>query len=132
MPSLGPAIARWVRGLGAGVLAGAVIVAAGAALLGVWDSPVVRVSNLSATELRNVVLTGRGFTVTLERLAPGESREATVHPRGESSVDIAFDAAGRRVRAQGDTYIEPVGGYRVEMDIAPDLSVRVRHHGTAR
>lgn len=118
--------------LGAGLLAGAVLVTAAAALLGVWDSPLVRVNNHSTTELRNVVLSGRGFTETLERLGPGESREVTVRPRGESSVDIAFDAAGRRVHVKGDTYIEAAGGYRVEMDVAPDLSVRVRHPGTAR
>lgn len=123
---------RFVSRLGIGLAVGALVFWAVPGLVGVWNAPVVKLHNRSALELRNVVLTGSGFTVTLERLAPGESRKATVHPRGESSVDIAFDAAGRRVRAQGDTYIEPVGGYRVEMDIAPDLSVRVRHHGTAR
>ena len=110
-----------------GTVAGLVLVVAVAWLFGVWDAPVARVHNRSAVELRNVELAGRGFTERIDILAPGTSVDVTLHPRGESSVDIAFDAAGRRVEAKGDTYIESFGAYRLLVDIAPDFSVRVRY-----
>ena len=53
--------------------------------------------------------------------------EVTLHPRGESSVEIVFDAAGSTVDAKGDTYIEGFGAYRLQVDIAPDFTVRVRY-----
>ena len=118
---------RVLRQLALGIAAGSVLVVAAAWLFGVWDAPVARVHNRSAVELRNVELAGRGFTERIDVIAPGASVEVTLHPRGESSVDVAFDAAGRRVEAKGDTYIESFGAYRLLVDIAPDFSVRVRY-----
>ena len=118
---------RVLRQLALGLLAGAALLAAGAWLFGVWNAPVARVQNRSAAELRNVELSGRGFTERIATLVPGASADVTLHPRGESSVDIAFEAAGRKVEAKGDTYIESAGAYRLLVDIAPDFSVRVRY-----
>jgi len=104
-----------------------VLVVAVACLYGAWDAPVARVLNRSTVELRSIELRGRGFTERILALAPGASVDVTLHPRGESSVDVVFDAAGRTVDAKGDTYIEGFGAYRLQVDIAPDFTVRVRY-----
>jgi len=95
-------------------------------VVGYWDPPVIRVSNATAVELRDVTLTGRGFVEKIPRIAPGQSAEVVAHPAGESSLTVAFVAAGQAVRADADTYFEGLGGYRVQVDVAPGFGVSVR------
>ncbi len=119
---------RVLRQLALGLAAGTVLVVAVAWMMyGEWDAPAARVHNRSTVELRNIELRGRGFTDRILALASGASVDVTLHPRGESSVDVVFDAGGRTVEAKGDTYIEGFGAYRLQVDIAPDFTVRARY-----
>lgn len=85
----------------------------------------VTVVNHTNVEVRNVVLSGRGFSVGVRTIPPGQSAEVKVQPRGESGVAVAFDANGRRVTAPLQGYVESHDGYRVRVEIKPDFSVNV-------
>ena len=100
---------RVLRQFALGLAAGTVLVVAVVWLYGEWDAPAARVHNRSTVVLRNIELRGRGFTDRIPALAPGASVDVTLHPRGESSVDVVVDAAGRTVEVKGDTYIEGFG-----------------------
>jgi hypothetical protein len=95
-------------------------------LAGCQRPPVVIVGNQSGMTLSNVVVSGRGFTNRVGRIAAGAEWRLTVQPQGESSLHVGFDAAGRRVESGLDTYLEPDGGYRLRVTVQSNLSVTVR------
>lgn len=88
---------------------------------GVLDSPTVYIRNASSHELTDIVLTGRGFTETLPRLAAGDTAPVEVHPRGESGLAVAFTANGQRLEHELDTYLENMGMYQVAVVVTPEL-----------
>ncbi len=107
--------------------------AVGMALLGLtaWVSghllfagPVVCVENLSATDLRSVHLLGNGFDEALPSIPARSS--ACVRPSrigAESSLDFRALAADQIVKAADLIYLESGGGYRVLVQVSPDLGV---------
>lgn len=82
------------------------------------------VANHSAVILTNIVVSGSGFSEPIDSLAAGSEHRLLVHPRGESGVRVAFDAAGRHIDAGEQGYFE-AGDYRVLVTIEPDLTVTV-------
>ena len=88
-------------------------------------APEIRVHNRSGRELTQVEVSGQGFRTRLGRLGPGERGQATVTPKGESDVRLRFRADGRAVDTGNVGYIEPRGGYEVDLTVAPDLTVAV-------
>ena len=71
----------------------------------------VTIQNTGSEPLRAVVLFVTGNSYNLGDIAPGGTAEATVHPTGESNLEIRFtdpDGQARRLDAGG--YFEP--GYR--------------------
>lgn len=87
--------------------------------------PKVRVVNHSTAELRNIVLSGRGFSVKLPSVPPGAIVEAAIAPRGESGLAVSFEAAGRRIAVPEQGYVENFGGYVMTVEVKPDLSVAI-------
>ena len=83
------------------------------------------VVNHSTAELTNVVSTGSGFTQAFRSIPPGEQRSVSVNPRGESSLQLAFDAGGKHFSAPSQGYFESSPGYKVTAIVSPTFSVTV-------
>ncbi len=96
-----------------------------ALLAGCSSGVPVAVSNHSAIPLRNVVLSGSGFSQAVTTLAPGATATAQIHPRGESGIAIAFTADSRRIELPQQGYIEVSGNYSATVTVNPDLSASV-------
>jgi uncharacterized lipoprotein YajG len=101
-----------------------IILAAMLAVTGCSRSSVVTIINRSSITLSNVVVSGSGFTNRVERVAPGAEQRLDVHPRGESGLRVAFDAAGQKFDSGEQGYFE-AQGYRVSAVIGTNLSVSI-------
>ena len=97
-----------------------------AALLGCSSGAAITVTNNCPTTVRDIVLSGSGFSESVPSLAPGESSTLQVQPKGESGVAISFTAYSRKVVLQQQGYFEGGGAYRVSVSINPNLSATVR------
>ena len=95
-------------------------------LAGCSTSPIITITNSSDAVLANLVVSGSGFSEHIESLAPGTSKTVVVRPRGESGLRLSFDARGRHVDVDDLAYIESSGGYRVVIDVRPDLKVEAK------
>jgi hypothetical protein len=100
-----------------------IILAAIVTITGCSRAPVVTITNRSTNALTNIVVSGSGFSDRIDRIAAGTERRLTVHPPGESGLRIAFEAGGQRVDVDDLAYIEGRGGYRVTLEVQPDLKV---------
>ena len=87
------------------------------------SAPRIQVINQSTQELSDVELSGQGFRTSLGRLAPAERRSLRVFPRGESGVRLRFRAGQRSIDTGERGYIEPRGGYELELTVTPALTV---------
>ncbi len=94
-------------------------------ILGTPKNPVVFVHNRSGVALENIWLHGSGFSETISRIEAGETFVLRVAPRGESGLAIEFDAAGEHRKVPKQGRFEPRGGYRVRVEIGPDLEVAI-------
>ena len=77
----------------------------------------VSIQNTGSQPLRSVVLFVTGTSYNLGDIPPGATAHATVHPTGESHLEIEFtDADGQAKRLDAGGYFEP--GYRGTIDIS--------------
>jgi hypothetical protein len=77
----------------------------------------VTIQNTGSQPLRSVVLFVTGTSYNLGDIPPGATAHATVHPTGESHLEIEFtDADGQAKRLDAGGYFEP--GYRGTIDIS--------------
>jgi len=77
----------------------------------------VSIQNTGSQPLRSVVLFVTGISYNLGDIPPGATAHATVHPTGESHLEIEFtDADGQAKRLDAGGYFEP--GYRGTIDIS--------------
>ena len=102
------------------------IVAAVALLAGCSRAPVLTLANRSKLTLSNVVVSGSGFSNRIDSVASGTECSLTIHPRGKSGVNVAFDAAGQHIDSGEQGYFEDNGSYRVRAVVSTNLSVSVR------
>jgi hypothetical protein len=80
--------------------------------------------NHSAVDLREVTISGAGFTQQIELIKAGDTARVDVFPVGESGLEIAFTTAGgKSVRLPPQGYFE--GGYKVRAVIGPNLEADV-------
>ena len=86
----------------------------------------VTVVNASGAELKNVVASGSGFSVSIGTIAPGDERRVYVQPAGESGLRLAFDANGKQFTSVPDVYLESSSNYKVKATVAPDFSVTMQ------
>lgn len=84
----------------------------------------VTITNHSAAILSNVVVSGSGFSERISSIAPYAEHRLYVHPSGESSLRIEFDADGRHIDGGQQGYFE-ANGYRVRATISTHLTVSV-------
>jgi hypothetical protein len=90
--------------------------------------PRITITNHSGANLENVVLSGSGFSESLETLAPLHTLARVVHTSGESGLKITFTVGGK-VFSSGDlAYLESRGGYAADITVDRDFSVTCRQH----
>jgi len=85
----------------------------------------VTVVNHSTAELTNVVATGTGFTQPVGSIPAGKERRVIIHPTGESSLQLHFDANGKHFTSAPQGYFEASSHYKVTATVAPDFTVTV-------
>ena len=87
--------------------------------------PVVTVTNRSGVALTKVVIAGSGFSERIGDLPSGAERSFRPSVRGESGVQVTFDAAGQHYDSGEQGYFEATGGYHVSVVIDPQMKVSV-------
>jgi hypothetical protein len=92
---------------------------------GCSDDPTITITNRSGEALDNVVVSGSGFSQSIEAMSPDAQREVAVDPRGESGVRLTFDVGEQHVDSGDQGYFEGSGGYHVAATVQPDLTVSV-------
>ena len=86
--------------------------------------PQITIINNSTLELKDITLSGSGFTEKVGNLIPGGSMNTVVHPRGESGLEISFTAKSERYQKDDLAYIESTGGYIVKLIIDESLDIK--------
>jgi hypothetical protein len=84
---------------------------------------VINQSNLPLTE---VLVSGSGFSEPVGAIAPHAERRLLIRPRGESELQIRFNANGKSVSFGPEGYFEGTGGYVVTATVSPELTVSVK------
>ena len=85
--------------------------------------PIIQVINRSDVELREVVLSGSGFSERVTSLPAAGHHSFSPSVRGESSLSVTFAAAGVHHESAQDTYFEGGESYFVVVTIDPQMKV---------
>jgi hypothetical protein len=88
-----------------------------------FNAPEITIRNDSPAVIKNISLSGSGFTKKISSLEPGKAISVTVHPRGESGLEIQFDSPQGRIIKGDMAYIESWGGYKVTISVNKKLEV---------
>ncbi len=96
-----------------------------ALVVGCSQAPQLTVINRSTAELTNVVASGTGFTQPVGSIPAGGQRSILVNPRGESGLQLAFDANGKHFSSAPQGYFENSSNYKITATISPDFTVTV-------
>jgi len=86
----------------------------------------VNIDNQSASDLTNVVVSGKGFSESVGTIPPGGKAVVHVRPKGESGVKLAFEVNGQRYSALEEAYIENDSLYVVDVTVDADFSVAIK------
>ena len=89
------------------------------------SSPQIIIINNSKLELKNIILSGSGFTEKAGNLVPGSNLSLVVHPRGESSLELSFSAKSEKYQKDDLAYIEASGGYIIKLIIDESLNIKL-------
>jgi hypothetical protein len=84
------------------------------------------VINQADVPLREVVVSGSGFSQEVGTIQPNTQLRLWVQPRGESGLQVRFNARGKAVSFGPYGYFEGGGGYIVRVTISPTLAVSVK------
>jgi hypothetical protein len=106
--------------LSASLLAGMLLT-----LPGCSRAPVLTIRNDSSLTLSNLVVSGSGFSERIGNLPAGGEHRLTLRPRGESGVQLVFDAGSRHVDSGSQGYIEGGSGDRITAIVGTNLTVSV-------
>lgn len=90
--------------------------------------PQIQLVNLSDHTLRDVTLSGEGFTKAFPAVAPHVTEEFSVRPNRESGCEIAFTVNGRLYQKDDLAYLEASGGYFLNITIQTNLEIEA-HSG---
>jgi uncharacterized protein YggE len=108
----------WVR-----LLPRCAAIAAVLLLAGCVSGVPVSVTNHSASELRQVTVSGTGFSERIGTIAAGATETVRVRPRAETAVKVAFEVDGERYSAITEGEIENDDVNTVAVTVADDLSI---------
>jgi len=85
----------------------------------------VNIDNRSASELTNVVVSGKDFSESVGKIAAGGRAQVRVRPKGPSTVKVAFGASGQRYSATTPNTVENDATYTVEAVVDPEFSISI-------
>jgi hypothetical protein len=94
-------------------------------LLGCSRGTQLIVMNQSDVPLRDVLVSGSGFSEQVGTIAPHGQAKLFIHPRGESGLQVRFNANGQIVSFGPQGYFE-ANGYVVTATVSPKLIVSVK------
>ena len=98
----------------------------GAALMsGCMSGVPVSIENQSASDLTNVVVSGKGFSESVGTIRAGARETVHVRPKGESGIKVTFEADGQRYHGIEDGYIENDDLYTVKITVDASFSVAI-------
>jgi hypothetical protein len=83
----------------------------------------VSVSNGSSEPLTQVTVSGKGFSESMGRIAPGATETINIRPRTATKVRVAFEAAGQRYAATTEDEIENDTINTVKLIVGADFSL---------
>ncbi|MBD2326025.1 hypothetical protein [Alkalinema sp. FACHB-956] len=112
-------------GLSALVLIGLTVIPGCGDRSGGYRTTPVTIVNRSSAEITNVTAKGPGFSQPVGTIPPGQARQISVQPSGEASLQLEFEAQGKRHTSRPDGYFEGGGSYQVKATIEADFSVKV-------
>jgi hypothetical protein len=81
--------------------------------------------NQSDVPLSDVQVSGSGFSEQVGTIVPHAQKKLFIHPRGESGLQVRFNANGKIVSFGPEGYFE-ANGYVVTATVSPTLSVSVK------
>ena len=81
------------------------------------------IKNDSAVDVTHLMLTGKGFTQTVDRLGPAETKTLTMVPPSASSLSVVGVAADTHMTADDIGYFENSGSYRISITISSNLLI---------
>lgn len=101
---------QWFLFIVVGAVAAVVLAGLGiAAWFGLLSSPSVVIQNRSLANISNVVVSGSGFSESVGTIAAGDEIKVSMHPHGDSSIRIVFDANGQHYDSGDQAYIATNG-----------------------
>jgi hypothetical protein len=89
-----------------------------------FGAPVITIVNQSPHNIFKLVLTGVGFQRDLAILHSGEKQVVIVHLKGDSGLQLQFEANGKEYYQDDLAYLQGYGGYCVTLQIKDDLKVQ--------
>ncbi len=98
----------------------------GAALLSGCISGVpVSIENQSASDLTEVVVSGKDFSESVGTVRAGGSELVHIHPKAETAVKVAFAVDGQRYSGTLEGTIENDNVYTIKATVSADFSILV-------
>ncbi len=85
----------------------------------------VWIHNRSDRTLESVTVWGAGFVETIPQIGADERVVLRVLPRAESGLGLTFAADSQIHEVAQQGRFDPMTGYAIRVDVAPDLGVHV-------
>lgn len=101
------------------------IFVAAALLSGCISGVPVSIENQSASDLTEVVVSGKGFSESVGTVRAGGSEIVHIRPKGETAVKVAFAVDGQRYSGTLDDTIENDNVYTIKATVSADLSISI-------
>jgi hypothetical protein len=93
-------------------------------MVGCSGKPEFGITNRSSRRLTNIVVSGVGFSESINSLASGVKSNFTAQPTSGSRLRVSFDAEDKHIEAIPQEYVSN-GSFCVEILIGADLTVSV-------
>jgi hypothetical protein len=103
-----------------------VVAATSAFLIGCSSGGQLVIVNEADVPLRDVVVSGTGFSTPVGTVEARSKRQILIYPRGESGLRIVFNADGKAMAFEPQGYFEAGGSYRVIATVSPRLEVTIK------
>ncbi len=92
---------------------------------GYLGAPVITIFNDSPVFLRNVKLSGTGYSKIIQEIKPNESLSFVVTAKGETGIIIDFESPAGHIFRDDLAYIEEHGGYGILLTITNDFEIKI-------
>lgn len=91
---------------------------------GYFGAPVITVCNHSSVSLKNIKVSGGGYSKIIPEVKPKEKFSFVASAKGETGVIIDFESPNGRIFRDDLAYIEQRGGYGVLLTINNNFEIK--------